>query len=474
LGQEIERSHFRKQDFTDFGELLRQETALLKECFETQQFADQPLMGGFELEMWLIDQACQPLPENEKFLELLNNDMVFAELARFNIELNNTPEALSNNALRKMHKEVQRIWDQCAKTARKINGNILAIGILPTLKEPHLNLDNMSSMKRYRALNEQVRRMREGHPLELDINGREALKTYHENVMMESAATSFQLHLQVPQALAAQMFNTAIIISAPMVAISANSPYLFGHDLWDETRIPVFEQAVSVCMTDVCPDARVGFGNGYAKHSLMECFTENLERYPVLLPESMDDAPERFSHLRLHNGTIWRWNRPLVGFDEQGRPHLRIEHRVMASGPSLIDTVANAAFFYGLVQSLTRQSPAPETVIHFSQARRNFYLAAQKGLDARIRWTRGNEVCIHDLLLEELLPMAHKGLEQLGIANGDIKKYLGVIEGRLRKKQNGANWQRAFVKKNGKDMKTLTAAYLENQQSKQPVHEWKL
>ena len=474
MGQEIERSHFRKQDFANFEERLRRETKLLQQYFETQRFANQPLVGGFELEMWLVDKGCQPLPENEKFLQLLNNDLVSAELARFNIELNNSPQPLHGYALSKMHKEVRQTWDQCNKTARKIDASLLAIGILPTLKEQQLNLGNMSSMQRYRALNEQVRRMREGHPLKLDIDGREALKTYHEDVMMESAATSFQLHLQIPQALAAPAYNTSIILSAPMVAVSANSPFLFGHDLWDETRIPVFEQAVSVCLTDVCPDARVSFGNGYAKHSLMECFTENLERYPVLLPEAQHENPEIFSHLRLHNGTIWRWNRPLVGFDKDGTPHLRIEHRVMASGPSLVDTVANAALFYGLVQALTRLSPAPETVIHFSQAKHNFYQAAQKGLGARIRWVNGNEVSIHELLLNELLPLARQGLEQLDIASSDIKNYLGVIEGRLRKKQNGANWQRAFAEKNGRDMQALTEAYLEYQKTKKPVHEWKV
>ncbi|MDH5648568.1 MAG: glutamate-cysteine ligase family protein [Gammaproteobacteria bacterium] len=474
MGQEIERSHFRKQDFLGFEARLRQETRLLQQYFETQRFADEPLVGGFELEVWLMDRACQASPRNEEFLAALNSDKVFPELARFNVELNGDPQRLSGKALSKMHQELRQTWKQCTQTADKLAIDLIAVGILPTLKEQQLVLANMSPMTRYRALNEQVRRMRQGNPLKLDIQGVEQLKTYHEDVMMESAATSFQLHLQVPQRLAAPALNIATILSAPMVAVSANSPFLFGHDLWDETRIPVFEQAVSVCLTEVCLDARVTFGNGYAKHTLMELFNENLERYAVLLPETLDPDPASFSHLRLHNGTIWRWNRPLVGFESDGTPHLRIEHRVMAAGPSLIDTTANAAFFYGLMQMMLQLNPPAETQLHFSEARRNFYRAAQKGLRSHIRWLNGNEVAMTTLLLEQLLPLARQGLEQLEIDRHDRETYLELIEARVRTQQNGSAWQRAYAKQHGRNMQQLTAAYLENQKSGKPVHEWKL
>jgi hypothetical protein len=62
----------------------------------------------------------------------------------------------------------------------------------------------------------------------------------------------------------------------------------------------------------------------YARESILECFEANRTRYPVLLPAVMDEPPESLAHLRLHNGTIWRWNRPLIGFDEQG-------HRIAGS-----------------------------------------------------------------------------------------------------------------------------------------------
>jgi len=292
--------------------------------------------------------------------------------------------------------------------------------------------------------------------------------------MLESAATSFQLHLQMDQRGAVRAYNAAIVLSAPMVAVSANSPYLFGYDLWDETRIALFEQAVSVCTDESCSEARVTFGHGYARNSLLECFIENRERYPVLLPETLDADPALFSHLRLHNGTIWRWNRPLVGFDRDGRPHLRIEHRVIPSGPSLIDAMANAALFFGLACELSHAPEAPEARLGFMQAKENFYAAARHGLRARVRWLNGNEVDLQSLLRDELVPLARRGLQAQAIDPDDIELYMGVIEARLRNGRNGSAWQRAYVTKHGRDMRALAAAYRERQRGGKPVHEWEI
>lgn len=474
MGQEIEHSHFRKQDFTGFENRLQEETRQLGDYFARHLFAEAPAVAGFELEAWLIDDHGRALPRNEDFLEGVDSSLICPELARFNVEFNGRPQRLEDQAIRKMHHELTRTWAHAqGHASRTINGELLAIGILPCLKESELNLKNMSAMTRYRALNEQVRRMRQGEPMKLDIKGREgALMTWQEDVMLESAATSFQIHLQVNQHSAARTYNAAMILSGPMVAMSANSPYLFGHDLWDETRIPVFEQAVSVCSTEQCLEARVTFGDAYLKESLEECFLENLKRYPVLLPESLEQESSPFAHLRLHNGTIWRWNRPLIGFDNQGRPHLRIEHRVMAAGPSLIDVMANAAFFYGLINRLVEQSPAPEKQLPFAKAKNNFYAAARDGLMARQHWLNGKVVDMSELLTEELLPMSREGLTILNIDKEDIEIYLGVIEARVRSGQNGAVWQRRFVNKYGRDMEALTLAYRDRQRSGKAVFEW--
>jgi gamma-glutamyl:cysteine ligase YbdK (ATP-grasp superfamily) len=335
----------------------------------------------------------------------------------------------------------------------------------------------MSDLKRYRALNEQVLRMREGEPLELDIHGRQHLSTTHRSVMLEAATTSFQLHLKIHPRDAVHAYNAGIILSAPMVAATANSPYLFGHDLWDETRIPLFEQSVAVGgMADAShgPLRRVTFGSGYARESIMECFVENEQHYPVMLPMQFHDGLEQMSHLRLHNGTIWRWNRPLIGFDYDGIPHLRIEHRVVPGGPTIVDAIANAALFFGLMQVLIDAGEPAEPHIPFATARDNFYAAARYGLDARITWYDGEKGTLRSLLLQQLLPQARSGLESLEIDRNDIERYLGVIEARLQSGQTGAAWQRAWVARHGNDMAAMTAAYLARQDAGRPVHAWDL
>jgi len=402
--------------------------------------------------------------------------MVGPELAQFNIELNTEPAALQGHALSSIERQLQATWDHCEAVASGLDERLLMIGIPATLREESLCLAAMSRMVRYRALNEQVLRSRKGRPLVLDIQGEEHLRIEHHDVMLESAATSFQLHLQVAPERAARYFNASIIASAPLVAVSANAPFLFGKELWDETRIPLFEQAVDVGGFDGAafgPIRRVSFGSGYVRGSLLELFEENLAHYPVLLAERMETEPGSMSHVRLHNGTIWRWNRPLIGFDDDGTPHLRIEHRVIPSGPSLADGVANAAFYYGLAEALATTGTAPESGLEFDLARDNFYNAARHGLRAQLRWP-GSERRhgLAGLVLEQLLPMAEQGLTALGLEGRDIRHYLGIIEARVATGRNGAQWQREFVARHGRDWGQLMQAYYQHQGSRRPVHEW--
>jgi hypothetical protein len=264
------------------------------------------------------------------------------------------------------------------------------------------------------------------------------------------------------------------ILSAPMVAISANSPLLFGKRLWQETRIPLFEQAVAtggIAGGAFGPLRRVSFGSGYARHSMMEVFSENAEHYPLLLPVDLGEETGKFNHLRLHNGTIWRWNRPLVGFDEDGTPHLRIEHRVIPAGPSIIDTMANTAFFYGLVQSLAEQEDAAEDQLEFFQTRDNFYAAARYGLNAQVTWLDGRRGRMGELL-QQLIPLAGQGLEQLGCESQLSDYYLSIIEQRLLSGQTGAAWQLGYLDRHGEDLAAMVAAYRVHQDSGMPVHEW--
>ncbi|MEA3638653.1 MAG: glutamate--cysteine ligase [Lamprobacter sp.] len=478
MGQDIQHHSFTEADFREFEARLQAETALLERWFAEDAFADCPRETGFELEAWLIDRRHQaPAPVIDALLEQQQDPLILPELARFNLELNSTPVPLNGQAFRRLHAELERTLAHSQAAAATLNAQVGTIGILPTVRPDHLVPAQMTPRPRYRALNEQILRLRDGEPFRLAIEGERPLFIEQPDVMLESAATSFQIHFKIGAAESARVFNASKLLAAITVAIGANSPYLFGRDLWCETRIPLFEQAVSV--GDSPLRERVGFGIRYAERSVMECFRSNITRYPVILPHLMDEPVEQFAHLRLHNGTIWRWNRPLIGWEArpntQPRPHLRMEHRVIAAGPSTIDNIANAAFYCGAVQALSQESKPPEQGLPFNQARINFYLAARHGLKASILWC-GSEarMPIHQLIVQQILPMARRGLSELGIDRDEIDDWLGVIEARARTRRTGAAWQRAWVAKHGPDMAALTEAYLIHQASGKPVHEWTL
>ncbi len=475
MGNEIPSSHFNPEDLELFKSRLQQETKIIDQWFAQNRFGGEQRMFGYELEAWLVDKNYRPAPVNEQFLKMLNHPLVVPELASFNIELNSLPQFLGGQVFSDMRQNLDQIFQLCRKQAQLLDADMLAIGILPTVKKTDLSLENMSNSARYRALNEQVLRLRQGRPLQINIKGEEHLRTQHDDVMLEAAATSFQLHLQVPLDIAARYYNAAMILSGAMVAGTGNAPFLFEKRLWEETRIPLFEQAVSVGgrRIDVEGDLkRVFFGSGYAKKTLMECFQENLEHFPAILPVLFDDPAEKLAHLRLHNGTVWRWNRPLVGFDAQGEPHLRIEHRVISAGPSVVDIVANAALFAGAVKSMVDLPQPPEFDLTFNHARHNFYQAARLGLAAELYWLGDKPVNARTLILQQLIPLARSGLERLEISNQDIQFYLDIIEQRVSSGQTGTNWQQRYAANHDYDMQALTAAYAKLQQSGKPVHEW--
>jgi len=480
MGEEIDRGSFSTQDFAEFKEKLQQQTMLLQNWFDEGIFSEQKSGGGFELEAWLVDKQAQPMPINDQFIQTLNSDLVVPELARFNIELNGTPQLLQGNALHKLQAELEQTWQLCCDTAEKLDSQLIMTGILPTVEDKDLCPENMSRVTRYQALNDQVLRLRQGKPLQLDINGHQHLQSTHYDVMLESAATSFQIHQQIPAHNAVRYYNAALVIAAPLLAVSTNSPYLFGKQVWEETRVPLFEQSVElggIGGAAFGPVKRVSFGSGYIHHSLMECYTENNEHFPILLPlvgvESQGDDESRLPHLRMHNGTIWRWVRPLIGFDHDGRPHLRIEQRVVPAGPTIVDAIANSAMFHGLMEALVSRETPIEKEIDFALARDNFYAAARDGLSAQFTW-QSKKVSVKSLLQQQLIPMAEAGLNRLGLDKQDIAYYLGIIQSRVDTQRSGSVWQRQCAEKLGGDLQAMTLRYLEHQQSGRPVHEWPL
>ncbi len=474
MGQEINETKFNDEIFEEYQYRLKTETELLGDQLAEGCFSCKGEVGGYELESWLVDHNYFPSPINQRFLDRLNNPLVVHELSRFNVELNGMPMPLNGNALSAMSLELNHNWRVCQEVAHGMDSVLMMIGILPTVRQSDLCLANMSELKRYRALNEQVLKRRCGRPLHIHIDGRELLDIDHSDVMLEAATTSFQVHLQSTQSKAVRYFNASIIAAGPLVAVAGNSPLLFGADLWDETRIPLFEQSVEIGDQLQQEYHRVSFGCGYARESLFECFAENLAHHAALLPILMDTSPQQFAHLRLHNGTIWRWIRPLIGFDPDGTPHLRIEQRVLPAGPTIVDMIANAALYFGVARYLADLPEAPESSFCFNDARDNFYRAARNGLQSQLDWFDGSRSQASTLLLEEILPMARQGLTTLGIDRDDSDLYLGILESRIKCGQTGAAWQRAYREKYRCNGLHLVAAYLERQRSGAPVHEWEL
>ena len=477
MGQEINKRDFNDTDFAEFSRQLKTETELLRQMFDKNLFDSGPLVAGLELEAWLVDKSFKPAAINEAFFAKANSEYLTPELAKFNIELNVDPLPLEADVLAELEHSIRIHWNTCHKAAQQLNAEVMAIGILPTVKDTDLTIENMSKMTRYEALNKQVLMKRKGKPLNLHIVGKESLQSVHCDVMLESAATSMQIHIQVPQEKSVAYYNSSVFISAFTVAASANSPYLFGKCLWEESRIPLFEQAVESGGFDAVADGplhRVSFGSDYCRESLMECFDENINHFPVLLPMKFQSEASQLEHLRLHNGTIWRWNRPIIGFNQDKQAHLRIEHRVIPAGPTITDQMANIALYYGLVHYFSEHHEISTMMTEFSTAKDNFYNAARHGLNAHVKWLDGETYPLQQLFRDKLLGFAEQGLKELNINQSDIDRLIGIIRCRVETGRTGSYWQQQFVKEHGNDMQLLSKQYFINQNIGKPVHEWSL
>lgn len=470
MGQEIEGLGWRDEDFARFTERLKAETDLIEQWEREGRLSEAAPDAGHELEAWLVDADMQPAPMNAELIAALDDGDVVPELARYNIEYNAPPCAFAGRSLSSMEKAMEAAWQRSAACARDFGLTIALCGILPTLESRHLSREAMSAGNRYRALDEHVFRLRKGRPIRLSIEGRERLDDEHRNVMLEAAATSFQLHMTVPASRSADWYNAAKLAAAPVIAAGANAPFLFGRDLWAETRIPLFEGAVSVGDWDYAE--RVTFGVRFIEKGLSEVFLANRQRYPVLMPMLADTPVEAMAHMKLHSGTIWRWVRPIVGRDADRTPHYRIEQRVLPAGPTIADMIANAAFGWGLTAALANSATAPHERCQFFTTRDNFYAAAREGLEARLRWDHVDDRPATRLICDIFVPMAAEGLGWLGVDAADIAHYLGIITDRAASGINGAAWQRAWVERNGRDMAGLTRAMIERQADGAPVHRW--
>ena len=445
---------------------------------------------GVEQEMFLVKPSGRPAPVAVELLEQIDDPRFTTELARFNIEANLPAVEVHPHFLHNLETDLNQAVQRAAQAALPLNAQVLLTGILPSLQREDLTLDNMTPLERYRQLNDSLLRLR-GREFSIVISGLDDLNISHTNVMLEAANTSLQLHLQVDPDQFAPLYNLAQLISAPLVAVAANSPLLLGRRLWNETRVALFEHSVdsrsgSERERGILP--RVSFGSGWLQGSVIELFREVATRYRVVLTRNAEADPvgvvtsggvPELRALGLHNGTVWLWNRACYGVCD-GRAHLRIENRVLPSGPSVVDEVANAAFYYGLMFGMAKQAPEIPKQLDFDDAKGNFLAAARHALGASFVWLGAREVGARELILDELLPIAERGLQEKGISEEDIARYLGIIKARVTQGRTGAKWalESATSLREGRTLpavfSAVTASMWEAQQSGQPVHEWSL
>jgi hypothetical protein len=488
VGEEVKHASYSRAHRQQYREKVQRCLDVFETMLTESSFDFAHPLTGMEIECNLVDADYQPAMSNQEVLASIADPAYQTELGAYNIEFNVPPRPLPGRRALRLEEEVRASLNAAETKAATDGAHIVMIGILPTLMPEHLAGSWMSPSMRYQALNDSIFTAR-GEDIVIDISGAERLSVQAESIAPESACTSMQLHLQVSPAAFADNWNAAQVIAAPQLAMGANSPYFFGHHLWAETRIELFAQA-----TDTRPDElkaqgvrpRVWFGERWIT-SIFDLFEENVRYFPTLLPELSDEDPAaelnagrtpQLSELRLHNGTVYRWNRPVYDV-VKGRPHVRVENRVLPAGPTVVDMMANAAFYYGLLRTISEEDRPLWTKMSFAAAHDNFVEAARNGMSARLYWPGLGEVTPDELVLRQLLPMADEGLRRWKVAADVRDRYLGVIEGRAKTGRNGAVWQVETVTKledRGMDRTTALAEmlrqYCDLMHSNEPVHTW--
>jgi CBS domain-containing protein len=445
---------------------------------------------GAEQEMFLINKAHKPALKAMEILDQIDDDRFTHELGLFNLEANLSPRKLGGDCLRKMEEEAQEVYLRACEAAAAVDCDIALVGILPTLTKDNLTLESMVPTPRYYALNDAIRGLR-GDEFEFTINGIDQLSVKHDNVMLEACNTSFQVHFQVSPEHFAKNYNIAQVVTAPLLAAAVNSPILLGKRLWHETRIAVFEYSIdtrSKIHQERGLRPRVHFGDRWLENSVTEIFKEDIARFRIVLTTETEEDPlgmieqgimPSLNALRLHNGTVYRWNRPCYGV-HNNIPHLRIENRVIPSGPSVLDEVANAAFFYGMMAGMTEQVSDIRELLTFADAKSNFLAAARDGIRAQMNWFNDTHLPAKQLILEQLLPLATEGLQEAGIDSDDIDRYLGVIRDRVTHRRTGSRWALESLEKmkergtQDQRHRCIVSSMVEQQKTGKPISEWKL
>jgi gamma-glutamyl:cysteine ligase YbdK (ATP-grasp superfamily) len=492
MGADVEHTQFTGKDRQAYRAKVRRCLDVLSRMLGEAKFDFDEPMIGLEIELNLVDAEQRPAMRNAEVLAAIADDKFQTELGQFNIEINVPPVRIEGSNASDLESALRASLNDAESRAAPLGAHIVMIGMLPTLYPEHLTKHAFSANPRYALINEQIFAAR-GEDLRIEIEGAGGTEQLHvdaDTIAPEAACTSVQLHLQVAPQQYAAAWNAAQCVAGVQVALGANSPYLFGKRLWAETRIALFEQA-----TDTRPEElkaqgvrpRVWFGDSWIT-SIFDQFEENVRYFPALLPICNDEDPAAvldaggtptLGELRMHNGTVYRWNRPVYDV-YRGQPHLRVENRVLPAGPTVIDTLANAAFYYGLVESLMHDDRPLWTRLSFTAAEENFNAAAKAGIDAALYWPGQGEVPVTELVLRRLLPLAHAGLATLGVTPSTADRLLGVIEARCIAHTNGADWQVRTVEALQADsslsraeaLAEMLRRYIELMHSNEPVHAW--
>ncbi len=489
MGEDVAATVFSREDRQRYRQKVKRCLDVFARMLSESRFEAVPGSIGLEIELNLTDEAGDPAMLNAKVLEAIADADFQTELAQFNVEINVAPRSLEGDVFGALEKDVRTSLNNGEEKSRGVGAHMVMVGILPTVTDGHLDAESFSANPRYQLLNEQIFAAR-GEDLDIRIAGVERLSTFADTMAPEAACTSVQLHLQVDPSAFGTHWNAAQSIAGVQLALAANSPFFFGKELWRETRIPLFEQATDTRSEELRAQGvrpRVWFGERWIT-SIFDLFEENVRYFPALLPVCEDEDPVEvlaagdipgLPELRLHNGTVYRWNRPVYDV-VRGLPHLRVENRVLPAGPTVADILSNAAFYYGLIRALVDQDRPLWSQMSFAAAEENFHAGARDGIEANVYWPGVGEVPVAELVLRRLLPMAHEGLERWGVSQGDRERLLGNIEQRCLKLTNGAAWQAATFHKLYEEKKLdradalrgMTVRYRELMHSNEPVHSW--
>jgi CBS domain-containing protein/gamma-glutamylcysteine synthetase len=488
MGEQNIRERSREEDLRVFLKHLLRDVKAFERMLEEGLFERDTRRIGAEQELFLVDKRWRPASIAPEVLADLDPEYFTSELARFNMEINLDPLVFGGDCLSRMETELEKKLEQVRDVAARHDSAVVLTGILPTINKSDLELDNMTPNPRYYELNEALTRLR-GGDYEFYLTGIDELHAHHDSIMVEACNTSFQVHFQVGAEEFAQLYNIAQVVAGPVLAAAANSALLFGKRLWRETRIGLFQQSIDTRRTtphlrEQVP--RVSFGRRWVRSSALEIFREDIARFRTILSAEIDEDPfealddgqaPQLQALRLHNGTVYRWNRVCYGISE-GKPHLRIENRILPSGPTIRDEIANAAFWYGLVSGLLTNYGDVTQHMDFDDAQTNFFSAAQSGLNAQLVWFGGELQPAEKLILDTLMPLAREGLRASKIAEADIETYIGTVEERVRANRTGAQWQLFSFASMGsrgplsERLAAITAATAFRQATGCPVHTW--